>query len=74
MRLVRSTSVAFLQSEQHLHEYFPDDILCNKVLVHFAFLDQLCHVAVLTVLHDDVEFALIFHDQFFVVADDIRVV
>lgn len=43
--------VALSQSQEHLHENFPNHVLGHEILVRLALLDQLGHVAVLAELH-----------------------
>lgn len=49
--------VALLQGKNNLHKDFPNDVLRHIVFLDFAFLDELCHVSIFTVLSDDVELA-----------------
>ena len=62
MGLFLSRRVAFVQSQKDLHEDLPDDIFRHEVFLSSALLDQLCHVSIFTVLHDDVELVLFFQD------------
>ena len=60
MLLVVSLRVALTKSKEHLHEDLPDDVFSDKVFFSATLLDQLRHVAVLTVLHHDEELFLFF--------------
>lgn len=71
MRLIRSTGVAFLESEKYLHENFPNYILSDKVLLCFALLDQLSHISILAVLHDNEKLLLFLFYNFFVVLNNV---
>ena len=43
--------MAFLQCQNDLHKNLPYDVFSHKIFFIFAFLDQLCHVSIFTVLH-----------------------
>lgn len=47
--------MTLLQGQYYLHEYLPYHVLCHVVFLVLALLDQLCHVAILAVLHNYVE-------------------
>jgi len=47
--------MTLLQGQYYLHEYLPNHILSHVVFLVLALLDQLCHVAILAVLHNYVE-------------------
>ena len=49
--------VTLPQGKDDLHEDLPNDVFRHVVFLAFAFLDELRHVSVLTVLSDDVELA-----------------
>jgi len=57
-----------------LHKDLPYDILCHEVFFSLAFLDELSHVPVLTVFHDDKYLLLISMDNLFHILDDVGVV
>jgi hypothetical protein len=46
--------VALSQGKNYLQKDFPDNIFSNIVFLRFAFLNELSHIAVLAVLHDNV--------------------
>lgn len=65
--------VALLQGQNYLHEYLPDHVFSDVVLLGPALLDELRHVSVLAVLHDNVQaFRLFIHDLVEVL-NDVRV-
>lgn len=66
--------VALSERQQYLHEYFPNDVLGDKILVLLALLDELGHVTILTVLHDDVDLLLLPQVYAFDILDDVRVI
>ena len=62
--------MALPESEQDLHENFPNDVLGYEVFLQPTLFDQLGHVPVFTELHD-YEYFLLFsqHDLFYVLND-----
>lgn len=61
--LVIALAMTLTQSEEHLHEYLPDYIFRHEVFLCAAFFDELRHVAVFAVFHDDKELFLLFMDN-----------
>lgn len=47
--------VALEQTQDHLHEDLPGHFFRYMLLLLFAPFDERCHVALLTILHDDVD-------------------
>jgi hypothetical protein len=52
--------VTFPQSQNDLHKNLPNDVFSHIVLLILAFLNELCHVSVLAVFHDNVELSGLF--------------
>ena len=66
--------VTLSECQQNLHEYFPDDILSNEILLRFAFLYQLGHVTILAEFHNNIYFFIVALHYFFNVLDNIRMI
>jgi hypothetical protein len=52
--------VTLPQSQNDLHKNLPNDVFSHIVLLILAFLNELCHVSVLAVFHDNVELSGLF--------------
>ena len=66
-----SSIVALTERLQNLHEYFPDHIFSHEILLRFTLFDQLGHVPIIAVLHDDIDLPLIFDLNSLLVPHDI---
>lgn len=66
--------VALPERQKNLHENLPYDILGDVVLVGFALLNELGHVTVLAILHDDKDLLLLPDIDPFDVTDNVWVV
>ena len=63
MRLLFRGGMTFVECQENLHEYFPDNVFGNEILLGSALLDQLGHVSVLAVLHHNVELVFLLQDD-----------
>eukprot|EP00351_Strombidinopsis_sp_SopsisLIS2011_P005920 CAMPEP_0116873902 /NCGR_PEP_ID=MMETSP0463-20121206/5237_1 /TAXON_ID=181622 /ORGANISM="Strombidinopsis sp, Strain SopsisLIS2011" /LENGTH=149 /DNA_ID=CAMNT_0004516757 /DNA_START=2030 /DNA_END=2475 /DNA_ORIENTATION=- len=65
--------MTLLKCEYNLHEYLPNDIFSHKIFLCFTLFNQLRHVTILTVFHDDINTLLLFQDDFIIILDNIWV-
>ena len=57
--------VTFSKRQQNLHEDFPDNVLGHKILFRLALFDELSHISIFAIFHDNEDFLLVSDDYFF---------
>ena len=71
MIFILGRNVTLIKGQKNLHEDLPYDIFGDKVLLSPALLDELCHVSILAVFHDNQQLLLFLQNDLVVIAHNI---